>query len=148
MEFGSDYAGIAADFWRKLEPGNGDFDGLRASLTARYQRLFTPPVAPAVAAADPLASSAAFVRYQRALKRFGRQTEAIALDAFRRLSASIGATDPAAPPITSLRELHELWIECGEAAYSNAAHSNEYAEAQAELLASLVELRREQLLRR
>ncbi len=148
MEFGNDYAGIAADCWPKLQAGNLDLDGLRASLVERYQRFLMPAVAPSPAAAIPLATSAAFLRYQQASQRFGRQVAAIALEAFRRLSESIGTNAPDATPITSLRELHELWIECGEAAYSAAAHGDEFAEAQAELLASLVELRREQLPRR
>ncbi len=48
---------------------------------------------------------------------------------------------PDAPPITSLRELQALWIECGEAAYAEAARREEFASAQAELLMALVELR-------
>ena len=51
------------------------------------------------------------------------------------------AIGPEAPPITTLRELHALWIDCGEAAYAAAAHRDEFAEAQAELLAAFVELR-------
>ena len=41
----------------------------------------------------------------------------------------------------NLRELHSLWIDCGEAAYAAAAHRDEFAAAQAELLAAFVELR-------
>ena len=54
---------------------------------------------------------------------------------------ALAATGPEAQPITSLRELHALWVECGEAAYSQAAHREEFAAAQAELLSALVELR-------
>jgi hypothetical protein len=39
-----------------------------------------------------------------------------------------------------LRELHELWIECGEAAYAAAAHGEEFSAAQAELLAAMIEM--------
>jgi hypothetical protein len=42
--------------------------------------------------------------------------------------------------VTTLRELHALWIDCGEAAWAAAAHGEEFAEAQAELLAAHVEL--------
>ena len=69
------------------------------------------------------------------------QATAIAIDACERLGASLSATGSAAPPITSLRDLHALWIECGEAAYAAAAHREEFAAAQAELLMALVELR-------
>ncbi|MGH8129311.1 MAG: poly(R)-hydroxyalkanoic acid synthase subunit PhaE [Steroidobacteraceae bacterium] len=147
-EFANDYAGVAADCWRKLQAGEPDLGELRVSLVERYQRLFMPAIAPAAPAANALASNAAFIRYQQASQRFGQQAAAISVDAFKRLSASLETNDPAAPPITSLRELHALWVECGEAAFSAAAHGDEFAAAQAELLASLVELRHEQMLRR
>jgi hypothetical protein len=54
-------------------------------------------------------------------------------------SRPLSASGPAAPPVTTLRELHALWIECGEAAWAAAAHRDEFAEAQAELLAAHVE---------
>lgn len=144
--FGRDQAGIAADFWKQLQSAGPDLDGLRASLIERYRRLFMPVAAPA-ADAGAVTSGAAFLRSQRAAERFGRHAAAIAIDAFGRLSAELATDDPAAPPITTLRELHELWVECGEAAYAAAAHGEEFAEAQAELLASLVELRHAERLR-
>jgi hypothetical protein len=49
------------------------------------------------------------------------------------------ADDAGLPPISSLRQLHELWVDCGEAAWAEAAHGDEFAEAQAELLAAWVE---------
>ena len=66
---------------------------------------------------------------------------AIALEASRRFAAALAQTGPQAPPITSLRELQALWIECGEAAYGEAARREEFAAAQAEMLMALVELR-------
>ncbi len=62
-------------------------------------------------------------------------------DAGRRLAEALAASGPDAPPITSLRELQALWIDCGEAAYAEAARREEFALAQAELLMALVELR-------
>lgn len=144
--FGRDQAGIAADLWKQLQSAEPDLDGLRAGLIERYRRLFMPVVAPA-AAAGAVSPDAAFLRCQRAAERFGRHATEIAIDAYGRLSAELATDDPAAPPITTLRELHELWVECGEAAYAAAAHGEEFAEAQAELLASLVELRHGERLR-
>jgi hypothetical protein len=65
----------------------------------------------------------------------------IAADAFERLSAALTSSDPEAAPITSVRALHELWIDCGEAAYAAVARTPAYAEAQSELLAAIVEWR-------
>ena len=61
-----------------------------------------------------------------------------------RLAAELA--DPAAsgPPVTSLRQLHDLWVECGEQAYRAAAQGDAFATAQAELLMAMVELRFEQ----
>ncbi len=144
LEFGNDYAGLAADFWSRIQSKDPDYDGLQAVLVERYQKLFMPAVA---APAPPSEAGAAFIRVQQAAERFGRQVSAIAIDAGQRLTAALSATGPDAPPMTSLRELHELWIECGEAAYAAAAHREDFAEAQAELLAASVELRAGQLRR-
>jgi polyhydroxyalkanoate synthesis regulator phasin len=46
--------------------------------------------------------------------------------------------------VTSLRQLHDLWVECGEQAYAAAAHRDDFAAAQAELLAAAIEWRFEQ----
>jgi hypothetical protein len=140
MEFGNDYTGIAAAFWSRIQTQTGapDLAGLQAELVERYRRLFTPIVLPEPAAGD---TGTAFIRCQQAAQRFGHQVTAIAIDASTRLSAVLSATGPDAAPITSLRELHALWIECGEAAYATHAHREEFADAQAELLAAFVELR-------
>jgi hypothetical protein len=100
----------------------------------------------AFAAAAPAAtrtagSDAAWVRYQRATMRSAELASAIALEAGRRLAEALAQSGPEGPPITSLRELRALWIECGEAAYGEAARREEFAAAQAELVMALVELR-------
>jgi hypothetical protein len=68
----------------------------------------------------------------------------IAADASRRLTMALADENPAATPVTSLRELHDLWVECGEAAWAAAVHQDSYAAVQAEWLAALVELMQEQ----
>ena len=121
-----------------------DHAALQAGLVEHYRRLFTPTFVPDATATG---TGTAFTRYQLAAQRFGRQATAIALDASERFRAALSATGPQAPPITSLRELHALWIDCGEAAYAVHAHREEFADAQAELLAAFVELRAGQLKR-
>lgn len=117
-------------------------DAMRAIFTDRYQQLFTPELARSAPVPDPSQSSAAaLARWQSATQRFGRQIAAIANDASQRLAALLLSEDAGLPPVTSLRQLHEMWIECGEAAYAAAAHGDEFAEAQAELLGAWVEVR-------
>jgi hypothetical protein len=139
-EFSRGYAGLASLFQAPGSPGRGDW---QAPLVETYRRLFQPMAPPGwpasgEAAAFPAAAQA-MARYQQALARCAELATAIALDAARRLSAALA--DPAAPPITTLRELHELWIECGEAAYAEAAHGEGFAAAQAALIEALVELK-------
>jgi hypothetical protein len=140
MEFGNDYTGIAAEFWSRMQvpTREPDLAGLQASLVERYRHLFMPIDHPEPAAGG---TGTAYIRCQQAAERFSRQATAIAIDASARLSAALSTTGPDVPPITSLRELHALWIECGEAAYAAQAHREEFADAQAELLAAFVELR-------
>ena len=116
-------------------------DAMRAIFADRYRQLFTPEFAHIAPVPDPLhASAAAMTRWQAATQRLALQIAAIANDASQRLNGLLLSDDPGLPPVTSLRQLHTLWIECGEAAYAAAAHGDEFAEAQAELLGAWVEL--------
>lgn len=116
-------------------------DALRAIFADRYRQWFTPEFARCAPVPDPLpASAAAMTRWQAAAQRLGLQVVAIANDAAQRLAVLLLSNDAGLPPVTSLRQLHTLWIECGEAAYAAAAHGDEFVESQAELLGAWVEL--------
>lgn len=138
-EYARQVAGLASLFSVPPAPGATGFEGLRAPLTGAYQQLFTP------AGPGPLdlatAGGSAILRWQHASERYAALAAAIANDAFGRLSRALGETGPAAAPITTLAALHALWIDCGEAAWAEAAHREDFAEAQAELLAALAGLK-------
>jgi hypothetical protein len=110
------------------------------SFAEPYRLLFAipgfPPAAPGTAAPD-----SSMRRYQQAAVRVGQLLSDAAADAVRRLDAALAADGPDALPITSLRELQTLWIDCGESAWSAAAQREEFAVAQAELLAAWAALR-------
>jgi len=152
-EFGQDYAGFATGFWGQF-PGAGQppaaapWQGsaaLQAALAEHYRGMISPAMPPEVAAAGALpALAAAVARCQRAGQALAAQATAIGADAARRLVAELSRTDAAAAPITTLAALHELWIECGEAAWAAAVHQDGYAAAQSEWLSSLIELQFEQ----
>lgn len=135
LDYGGDYAGFAREAWRLLDRGRAPGE----AILDQYRRLFMP--AAGFAAATPeYAAPVAALRWQAASQRLSQQAAAIAADACRRLTAALADDGPDAPPITSLRQLHDLWVECGEAAYAEAAHGEEFAAAQAEWLAAAVEL--------
>ncbi|MGH8242517.1 MAG: poly(R)-hydroxyalkanoic acid synthase subunit PhaE [Steroidobacteraceae bacterium] len=139
-DYAQGYAGIAAALWTPTRPGQSDLGVLREALVEPYRRLFTPTGLKGTGS-PPAGASDAFQRWQRATQRFAGEATAIAIDASRRLAAALEKSGPDAPPVTTLAELHALWIECGEAAYVEAAHGQSFAAAQAELLSALVELR-------
>jgi Poly(R)-hydroxyalkanoic acid synthase subunit (PHA_synth_III_E) len=142
-EFAQGFAALAGAVRGPGGTGPATPEALQESLAAGFQRLFAPAgfAAAAPAATAAAGSGAAWARYQRATARSAELASAIALDASRRLAEALAQSGPEAPPITSLRELHALCIECGEAAYGEAARREEFAAAQAELLMALVELR-------
>ena len=109
-------------------------------LAQQYRNLFALPGL-AMAAPGATAPASLLLRYQQAAESFGRLLNEVAIDAGRRLASALADDGPDVPPITSLRGLHALWIDCGEAAWSAAAHREDFAAAQAELLAALVALR-------
>lgn len=125
--------------------GSGPGAAAAASVTPEhladaYRRFFEAPgLLPPVA--EPMAGTAALQRYQAAVQRFGMLLNEAAIDAGQRLAAALAASGPDAPPVTSLRELRSLWLDCGEAAWSAAAHRDGFAAALAELLAAWAGLR-------
>jgi hypothetical protein len=132
-------AGLAAVFASTRAPGAAGFDALHQPITGAYRQLFTPAGPGPLDAAT--AGSTAFLRWQLASERYASLLGAIAQDAFARLTRALEASGPGAAPITSVAALHALWIDCGEAAWAEAAHREDFAEAQAELLAALAGLR-------
>jgi class III poly(R)-hydroxyalkanoic acid synthase PhaE subunit len=82
----------------------------------------------------------AAARCERAAQHFNELVAMIAADACEKLVTAIWGPDSSGPPVTSLRELRDLWVECGEQAYAQAAHREDFAAALAESLAAAVEL--------
>jgi class III poly(R)-hydroxyalkanoic acid synthase PhaE subunit len=156
-QFGDDYLGIAQELWNFVAsrasgkpgaqpsaPASG-LDPLRDALKEKFARQYLPAFGPLQGqqqAGERL--MAATLRWQRATVRLGELLAAVAADAVEQLIAALTATDSSAPPITSVRQLHDLSVECGERAYGAAAHGEDYAAAQAELLMAMVEMRFEQ----
>jgi hypothetical protein len=132
-------AGLAAVFVAPRAPGVSEFDALRQPMVGAYEQLFTPAGPGPLDAAN--AGGTAFLRWQRASERYAILLGAIAQDAFARLTRALEASGPGAAPITGVAALHALWIDCGEAAWAEAAHREDFAEAQAELLAALAGLK-------
>lgn len=149
LDFGQDYAGFATSVWGQFSgagqpPAAAQWQGsaaLQAALAEQYRRMISPAMPPQMTAASTMpALSEALARCQRAGQALAAQSTAIGADAARRLVAELSRTDAAAAPITTLAALHELWIECGEAAWAAAVHQDDYAAAQSEWLAALIEL--------
>jgi hypothetical protein len=135
-------ASFAASFPGGFSPVAPGAAFVQASLQDAYRHLIAAaaPV-PAYPPATGASPAAAMARFQAATVRWGELVAAIARDAAGRLAHALQQTGPGAPPITSLAALQALWIDCGEAAYREAAHRDEFAAAQAELLMALAELR-------
>lgn len=138
-EYARGFAALAGATWAPAGPWPPDPAAYGQAFAAGYQRLFSPA---GLASLGPgTGNGAAFEQYRRAAARSAAIAASIAQDAGRRLAEALAASGPGAPPVTTLRDLQALWIECGEAAYAEAARRDEFAAAQAELLMALVELR-------
>ena len=116
---------------------------LQASLAEGYRQLFAvgmSGVGSAPASTGPAASGPSFLRFQAAAARWAELMSVIARDAGGRLARALQEAGPDTPPITSLAGLRALWVDCGEAAYAEAARQEGFAAAQAELLMATAEL--------
>lgn len=126
--FGREQAALAQTFAAGTADGQtAALERLTRSFAERCQRLFAAPSALTLTA-----------RYQAAARAHADLFAGIAADAAHRFAAELAATGP---PITTLAGLQALWIDCGERAFSEAAHGEVFAATQAELLAAWVELK-------
>jgi len=140
LELGKDYASLARQFLPAARSAPVDhLARLQQEFVERYRQSFAPDRATTDATAWTAGAAAAVARYQAAWQRHAETLGAIARDAGERLLERLAAD--AGPPITTLRELNALWIDCGESAFADAAHGDAFAATQAELLAAYVELR-------
>lgn len=110
-----------------------DTQAFVARLCEQYRQVFVPPAPPAGGAQ----AGAAALRFQRAFEAMAAILAGVAADAARRFTEEIGRDGP---PITTLRALQDLWIDCGERAWAAAAHRDDFAGTQAELLVALAGL--------
>ena len=156
-QFGDDYLGIAQELLKFAAsrapempdmpaPGPaGGLEQLRDALKEKFARLYLPAIGPLQGQQQTGERlMAATLRWQRAAARISELLAAVAADAVEKLIAALTGPGASGPPVTSLRQLHDLWVECGERAYAGVAHGDDYAAAQADLLMAMVEMRFEQ----
>jgi len=145
QEFSDDYLGITQELWKFIVCGQGTPGAAPQVLKEKFERMYLPSFGPTLAQQGSHERlMATTLRWQRASAQVSAKLQAVAADAVEKLVAALGGPDATGPPVTSLRQLHDLWVECGERAYAAAAHSENFAAAQAELLAAMVEMRFEQ----
>ena len=146
-EFGEAYLGISQELFRNLHSAESakDLDQLRQALKENFERMYLPAFGrlhTQQQATERLL--AASLRWQRAAARVSELLSSVATIAVENLINALAAPESSGPPVTTLRELHDLWIECGEGSHAAAAHGEDFAAAQAELLSAMVEMRFEQ----
>lgn len=80
--------------------------------------------------------------YQRALQEYRNVLSGVAVDALNRLQIRILAVGASGKSLTTLREIFDLWIECSEAAYSERAFTEDYAQCFGRLVNTLMAFKR------
>jgi class III poly(R)-hydroxyalkanoic acid synthase PhaE subunit len=104
-----------------------------------------PPLGLAREPAEALRALAAAQREHQALEQALRaELVRVQNDALTLLEQRVRERDLANKPIGEWRELYDLWIECGEQAFSQVAHSEAYGKLQAELGNAAIRLRAQQ----
>lgn len=127
--FAQDLAGFAARRGGVNTPG--DAERVVGELGALAQRFFAGALPPGPPTAAPGA------RWAEATATLSRLLAEIARATGARYAARLAAPEPPA----TLRAAFDAWIDCAEAAFQHAAHSDAYASAQATLLNEYVAAR-------
>jgi hypothetical protein len=133
---GSAFARFAQDFARSFEQGQGarsaeDFARRNGELQALAQRFHASAIP-----AWPT-QNAAGSEWPAALAAWSMVLADIARDTAARFAARLASSQPPA----TLRAGFDAWIDCAEAAFQAAAHSEAFAAAQARLVNELVAVR-------
>ncbi len=81
------------------------------------------------------------IDYQKALQEYLHAHGRLGADALERLAAKIIERAEQGREINTLREVYDLWIDCGEEAYSAFVFTEEYADIYARLVNALMALK-------
>ncbi|MGH8533912.1 MAG: class III poly(R)-hydroxyalkanoic acid synthase subunit PhaE, partial [Gammaproteobacteria bacterium] len=79
--------------------------------------------------------------YQKALQEYSQAHGRLGVDALERLAAKIIEHAEQDQEINTLREVYDLWVDCGEEAYSAFVFTEEYADVYARLVNALMALK-------
>ncbi len=79
--------------------------------------------------------------YQKALQEYLHAHGRLGVDALERLAAKIIERAKQGQEINTLREVYDLWVDCGEEAYSALVFTEEYADIYAQLVNALMALK-------
>lgn len=80
--------------------------------------------------------------YQRALQEYASLFQRLNLDAYDRLQRRLSELAGANQPITTLRGLYDVWVDCSEAAYLDLVSTETYAETYGRMVNALMALKR------
>lgn len=81
--------------------------------------------------------------YQRALAAYGQVFARLGSQALDRLQAEIVARGEAGKPITTLRQLYDLWVDAAEGTYLELVRTDEYATIYGDLVNSLMAVKQQ-----
>jgi hypothetical protein len=90
------------------------------------------------------AIAAAQAEYQKLEQELRAVMMGVQSDALDLVQERLRERNAGAQPIKDFRELHKLWVECGERVFAKVAHSDAYCKLQAELGNALTRLRAQQ----
>lgn len=90
------------------------------------------------------AVAAAQADYQKLEQELRSVLLGVQSDALDQVQERLRERSAGAQPIKDFRELHKLWVECGERVFAKVAHSDAYCKRQAELGNALTRLRAQQ----
>jgi class III poly(R)-hydroxyalkanoic acid synthase PhaE subunit len=82
------------------------------------------------------------LNYQRALQEYAALFRQLNADVLERLQRKLGELTAANQPITTLRGLYDVWVDCSEAAYLDLVSTDAYAESYGKMVNALMALKR------
>ena len=81
------------------------------------------------------------LEYHRALQAYGMAFRDLGMDALNRLQRRLAERADRREPITTLRGLYDLWVDCSEEAYLELVSTDSYAEVYGRMVNALMALK-------
>lgn len=133
---------LPGDFLQSMKPAAG-WETVQERLHEGMERFLSVPGIGYTREAqeEAQASMRLWIDYQRAMQEYVNAHSRLGVDTLDRLLEKIIEKAERGEQITNLRQVYDLWVDCGEQAYNDFVFTEQYAELYADMVNAVMALK-------